>query len=801
MNSTAMRNDLAAPHARLLMVRKAGASFVSNLNIHSPIFEAVLKEYEIAGAKLEHLCEQLVEQIHAAVPQTDERAQRNLLLKIKRAVFNRRPISSLEALHLGPLQEHVFQYTALLKRRTELLNSSRHEVFCELRHQLTKLLQNDDFCTALNYSCPWLLGKYQREGKGDEFGYSNAERTIHAYATKFFSKANPFYTFASVGFPSTNQVVDNYCELILNTSLLMDLEQSLLKAVKDPYRRLAYLRPFLYRENTFRFIIVDNLRLRLISAKYHPLLRRVITFFEDQGRQHTIGSCVDFVLEAFSAIERVRIEAYLDFLIKQGVIIEYLIKDFDSFSDDLLGLSVEQDELLLELQRLHLACVHRAALPAIHQRLQAICLDEPATSTNLYYVNTYEQGHTDQHEPLMFRVQEDLRDLKQFFTVSNFFERAYIIRAFLRDRVMATPKGEAPYLELICEFLRNFTEIIKTYQPFVHRDRQEQNAIANWMRSLSNCAGQLKRGDLNELLAERPSAVIDFPVVESLPYSVCFNGSCDYVKGIYYLTNVFAGKGRYASRYLLHQSAKHYPLLLTDDEWLDVQLVATFKDNRTYVVAIFPTGCGFEARYRHYFERWIDPSTIMVGMRDGRVVYRDGPTGRLLRFHFFGFVLAHYLTAGYQLLLADHADTYLNLFEQNPVTLSDQNKPAIKHIPSLYYGAVCLRREQWAFSKSILEKACDRDDILSCTAKLREWLHINMHTEEDELYFRSWSPSDGSSPRYLDLRNPLGVQTFRKFLLQLPNDSMVSFARMEPPASNLYMENQRPFLTELMIEV
>ena len=129
-----MLEDVASHgSARLLMVRKAGASFTSDLNIRSLVFEEVLEEFASAGMELEQLREQLVDQLHAVVPQTADRTNRNLLLKTKRAVFNRRPIGSLEAVSLEPtLQKNLARYNALLARRTELLDSTRHEVFDRL---------------------------------------------------------------------------------------------------------------------------------------------------------------------------------------------------------------------------------------------------------------------------------------------------------------------------------------------------------------------------------------------------------------------------------------------------------------------------------------------------------------------------------------------------------------------------------------------------------------------------------------------------------------------------------------------
>lgn len=795
-----MPKDFASPgSAHLLIVRKAGASFSGDLNIHSPFFETVLEEFAAAGKDLKGLGEQLVDQLHAAVPQTEDRTNRNLLLKLKRAVFNSRPIDSFDTTPLDPtLQKNLARYGVLLAKRKEVLASARREVFNELRSQLLRLTHDKEFRTAVDYSCPWLLGKYERahEEDGDhELSFSNAERAIHAYATKFFSKANPFYIFATVGFPSTSSdTSEPYCEVIVNTTLILNIERLVLQSVSDPYQRRAYLRPFIYQDNTFRFIIVKKRGLRLISAKDNPLIRHVIAFFNDLNREHTIGDCLDFVLEALPVSEKKDVEAYLEILTKQDVIVEYLVRDFNNFKDDLFGRTEEYDELISNLQSSHLACISRAELPEIHNKLSSLALGQTVATETLYYVNTYEGTEAGPHESLRLAVQNDLRDLKPLFPVSNFFERSYVIRSFLLDRLKSAGQ-EIPYVELMCEFVRHFSETIDKYQASVHRKRDEQQAIVNWLQRVSTLSGHLKPGEFAPLLRDRPEALI------AAQNTLCFNGSCDYTRGIYYLTNVFPGEGRYASRFLLHQRTRRYQQSHTnDDECLDVQLVAPFKDNRSYPVVILPTGCGFETRYRHYFENWIAAANILVGERDGRVVYRDGASGRVLRFHYFGFVLADFLTADYQLLLAEHGDMYVNLFEQNPIMMG-KAESLVNHLPPLYYGSVCLRREQWAFSKSVLDNVCSDNDILTCTATLCEWLHDSIGSEEDEMYFRSWSPQDGSSPRFIDPRNPLSVQNFRRVLLALPRESMVSFARMEPPVSHLYRQNEHPFLTELMIEV
>lgn len=785
--------------ARLLLVRTAGAAFDGPFNVRSRVFDAVLEERSAALRELERLAEGLLERLHLAVPRAAERAARSRLLKVKRTIFNRRTVAPAEADQLEqPLRAEVQRYNALAGRGGALIEARRGAVFAELRGQLALLLRDAEFRTALDYSCPWLLSKYRREGPGDETDFTDTERAIHAYAAKFFSKANPFYTFARVSFPPAEwprAACD--CEVVLNTSLILDLERALLPRVPDARRRLAYLRSFLPQGDVLRFLVGGEGGLRLVSVKDNPLLRRVAGFFAHEPPPHTVGGLTEYTLEGFQPGDRAAIENYLGLLLRQGIVVEYLVEDFAEVGDSLSGVSAEHEELVAQVRRFHLACLPTSELPAAHEQLSRLRPAGAAEPETLYYVNAYRWDDTGRHEEQARRVYAELRALKAFFTTSNFTDRAYVMNAFFLERVARHPRRELPYLELVFDFLRHSADIIARYEPRSHRPPEEQEAEREWFRRVAAREGHLSAEELAALSAARPHTL----GARAAGGTYCFNGSFDYATGTYYLANVFTGGGRYASRYLLSQAARRYRPAADGGEWLDVQLVEQFKDNRGYVAAMLPTGCGFEARYRHQFASWIDPARIVVRERGGRAVYCDGVTGRLLRFHFFGFVLGESLPTEHQLLLLDHADFYVNPFEQYLPAARDYGDEVVKYIPPLHFGSVCLRRAQWLIGKAEFDTVCRQPDILACTAQLRDYLHAATATDADDWYFQAVSRREAIKLRHLDLRNPLSVRTFRRTLTRLDRDAVVTFSRMEPAIEHLYKEGQHSFLTEIMIEV
>lgn len=783
------------------MVRKAGACFDSQFRLRSYTLETVLDEYRRLGKEVKRLQAELVDELYTAVPRAKDRSERWLLLGIKREVFNGQPAEKSNGAALPQsISERVFTYNSILKTRQGLLDSNRDVIFNELRSQIEQLLEDEQFCCLLDYSCPWLRGVHRRDGPGDYGSFSDGERGIYAFATKLFSKANPFYTFASVAFPSeSRKSADCSCEIIIDLSVILRLERILLSVAAEPHRRSLYIHSFLPMGNSFGFLTIKDDQLRLVSIKDTAMLRCILGYFDRPDRHQTFEDCVDYICESSPSIEKADVEKTISALIQLGILKDYLVRDFDRFDLYLSDLSSEHEQIVTQIKRFHLACVSKEDLPAIHRQLTGGSLAEKLgpepLPENIYYVNVYEHNSASLNEHLAERVYDDLRAIKPFFRVSNFSDRSYLFRAFLLDKVARHSRGRVPYLEALCEFLRDINANIKQYHPSSHSSEAERRASLAWLRRLTRCGGHLTSDELETLLPDKPGP-------EPPASTLCFNGTFDYREGYYYLSNILAGDGRFASRYLLHQGTRRYGATEQDEEWLDVQLMPLLSRNRNYISTVFKNGCGFDARFRHLFERWIDPSLILVEAHDGRIVYRDGVTKKPIRFHFFGFLLGQFLTPEYQLLLIGHGDYYLNPFDQYAVEREAPEGDEVNHLPPLYYGPVCLRREQWAMRRHAFEKICREDDILASTAHLREIIHKASGTETDDWYYREMKVArGGAKPRYLDLCNPLSVNMFRRAIAGWSDDGVVSFARMEPTPDRLYTEEQGRFVTEVMIEV
>jgi hypothetical protein len=309
---------------------------------------------------------------------------------------------------------------------------------------------------------------------------------------------------------------------------------------------------------------------------------------------------------------------------------------------------------------------------------------------------------------------------------------------------------------------------------------------------------------LRQLLSSRPE-------LSDTQRDLCFNGPVDYDTGDFYISNVFQGDGRFASRYLLCRGRRRFarPRPSADDgvstasnlpqDVIDVELVAPPIPNLNYIVPRFPTGCGFEARYSHAYRLWISPGDIDVRAEGERVVYAHAITGHRLRMHYRGFMLAQFLPSEYQLLLAGHGDAFVNPFLRDPaVTLS-----GLQHQEELRYGVVYLRREAWDVAASLLrQQVHGPTDELRRAAELRAWMRDNLRSDVDQWYYSLYrSGGAPGKPRLIDLSSPVSSIAFSREVTTNADGLVISFSPMAPGVSHLSERGGVRFMTEHMLEV
>lgn len=775
----------------LLAVRTAVSPFRGRQDIRSEVFESALAKYDELGKQLAQVQESLLQVLYESVPRANNPAERHLLLQLKRDIFTGRAVSDSKVQAASPSQRpQIDQYNSHLRSRTAVLDESREATFAELRKKLNALVSDEEFRLAVNYSCPWLIDTYHRHGPGDLCDFSNEERGIYSYATRFFSKANPFHLFAKIEFPaSMGLVVENECEIVVDPIVILELEKQLLPQVTDTNKIFAYPCSFLRKDDAYHFLIRQPDALRQVAVRSNPVLELVVEFFQKHG--HSLGQCVDFLAQAFPTINRIELENYLAQLTQGGILERYLVRNLDHFEHDLLGIDPDRDPIIKKLQQIHLAQVPKDNVSRIEQQIAELSSQKRGRRGISHYVNTYLRENIEPYEKAAEHFYADLASLKPLFALSNgFYAWSYVYEQFINSSCAAHSEGRIPYLELVTRFLRNSSSVVAEYHPSAHCPPHEMQARNAWLQRLEDCEGILSDQDLGSLLADRPAGSPSTP-------NLCFNGPVDATNKIFYVQNIFPGNARYLGRYLLNQTGTRPSRIVRTPDLLDVQVVLPYDYNRCYVAAMLPTGTGFHGRYRHKFDRWIDPGDIMIESRDGKVVYSDRNSGQGLRFHFFGFLLATLLPTEYQLLLTSHADFFYNPFSRRAQPFSE----IVQRVPSLSYGSVCLRREQWRFSKHAFDAAWNSDDILVCSVKLLEMVR-QAGIDFTDCYFELVeSGIEAAKPRYLDMRNPLSVHTFRRAMRSSPPQAIVAMTRREPSSQHFFQQTQCPVLTELMIEV
>jgi hypothetical protein len=796
MEATARQIQTHLPGAhfpsRLLAVRRAGAAFGGPFSLRSPCFEALLEERARLLAELSRARDVLLDALHLAVPQATDRDGRHRLLRVKRDVFNFRQPSPAPGLapHLAAA---LARYGSLLEEEASLFTRRRAEVLAEQRRALSGLLDDASFRMACRYSSADLWEAVERHPpsglRDDGEEYSTLERGLYAYAIRFASKANPLHLFAAVAFPPSPgmEAYDGY-EVVLDASVILELEGEVHPHVTDGTRLWLSLRPFSVGGGRYRFWVPSARGFRVLSLPRGEPLDTVTDFFARQGRETgrplgTRAECEAHLRSRLGGGEPGNgAAALLAGLVAAGILCEYLVTDLGGFAGALRGAGPATDARVGRLGAVHLARLDASGLAEAEELLGP----SGETGRPRYYVNRYARVETEVHETAAAALYDDLRALKPFFCAEhNFSANTAVASAFLRERLGG--RGAAPLLELLGPFMRELDTLIARFHPGA---AGAGDGASPHLRGAALAAetGRLDRSRLAGLLP-RP-----LPPERSL----CFNGPFDYVEGVFYLSNVWAGDGRFVSRYHLRRRSAAAGEGGTEPGVVDVELAVPPTSNLNYVVRGWPTGCGFESRFAHQFDRWIDPAEIVVETADGEVAYRHAPTGRRLRIHYRGFLLAQYLPAEYQLLLVGHADTFHNPFH-GPDTLAARGE--VRHVGALHHGAVCLRRERWVVPAAGLAGPLAEPDPLRRTARLRDLLHGTLRPGVDHWYYRtSEVAGKGYKPQYLDLRNPLGATSLRRALAGLADGATVALSPMQPVPAHLHREGGVPYVTELLVE-
>lgn len=783
---------LSAP---LVALRRAMMPFYSEYNVTSPSLLRALQARDNAGRELTRIRESLLDVLYRAIPSVSDAAERHILLQIKRDIFQKRRLRTDSlALKNEPIVEMLEFYNRAWDAGASTLSGKRDEIVSEIRTALDQLVHDPLFSVAVDYSCPWLLGRYRKAREGHTEDCSEQDRSLHSYATKFFSKANPFYTFSAIMPPQAGHSESSFSEIIINLSVVMSLERECLQAASSVDRKRLYLCSYHEGENALSFVVPDSNQLRIVRLQRDAVAEILLSYFQNAGNKATARRFLRHLKEHLR--QEGQAEALLARLIRSGIVVEYLVKDFRRFGIDLAGIAPELDEKIELLDRYHLCRTSPEQMATAHSELHHCELPRTNAEPNLYYVNSYCSADLGPYLPSIEKVSKQLRCLAPLLTLkSNFSANAGVLRRYLTERLEAEPGKQLPLLQATADFLRNFNENVSRHQ--VPARSNAGDGAGTDFPALGMLQGNISDSELHRLKDR-------FSPGKTAAGGVCLNGPFDFDRGIFYLTNIFAGNGRAFARYFLGHASLPRPYLAKQNnkDVLDVQIAAPVHQNRNFVAPMLRAGCSLEARYRHLFDTWIDPSHVLIELSPEGIRYRHAKSGVRLAFHFFGVILADSLIAPYQLLLLEHADFYENPFAW-PAFLECGSAGPVQHVPGLQYRSVCLRREQWFLPASEVNRIVARPDSLLGTAELRDQVHALTGVRSEYWFYKLFKTGKrDNKPRFLDLRSPLSVLTLRKTVRSVPAESVLSFTEMRPgPQSGMFFDEGGPVSTEVMIEI
>ena len=770
--------------------------FYSRYNLSSPFLIQTLRAYDDAGRELSRIQQSLLDTLYQVIPSTSDAVERHILLQVKRDVFQKRRVRT-DSLVL--MDKHILEmleaYHCALNERAGLLAGNRDQIVREIKAILDQLVQEPQFSVAVDYSCSWLLRKYRKAREERPEDFSEQDRSLHSYATKFFSKANPFHVFSAIMLPGAPPFESNFSEIIINLSVVMSLEHACLQSPSSSGRKRLYLCSYYEEENALSFFVPDHAQLRVVRLQRDAVVAIVLSYFQNVGNKATAEHFLEYFKEHLPQAGQP--QALLSRLINAGIVVEYLVKDFRHFGRDLIGILPELDDKIELLDRHHLCRTTSERLVTMHNELHCCELPRTEEEPNLYYVNSYCSVDLEPHLPSIEKVSKQLRRLAPLLALkSNFGANAEVLRRYLAERLDGEPGKQLPLLRAAADFMRNFNENVVRHQ--VSPQSDADGGTGNNLSVLGLLKNNITDSELCRLTNQFSPGKIDAG-------GVCLNGPFDFNSEIFYLTNIFAGSGRAFARYFLENQSlpQSYMAKQNNKDVLDVQVAAPVHQNRNFVAPMLTAGCGLEARYSHLFETWIDPSDVLIELSPEGIRYRHAKFGVRLVFHFFGAILADSLIAPYQLLLLEHADFYENPFEWPAFSSESNPAGSIHHIPGLQYRDVCLRREQWLLRASEINRIVAQTDTLLATAELRDAVHAMTGIRSEHWFYKLFKAGKRENkPRFLDLCSPLSVLTLRKILRSVPPESVLSFTEMQPnPQSGMFSDGSGPVSTEVMIEI
>jgi len=321
--------------AKNVLVRITGMDFgsLAFLNLHETL--PLLSEYEAELDKNELLKNEAIDLIYNCIQKSENRSIQNILLKLKRDVYNNRgydwAVGGLNNLNEITDQLNKLRISDLVL--SELANSIEelfHEEYTQIRTELKTLTQHPSFQNGIILSSAILAESVKKylTPKSNRKRDAQTELGLTSYISRIAAKTSPFSSFTNLGLAVIDEAektlsFKTYPEIKSKVSLNNYLLKSIIGIIK--------LSPFLHKDvpvvlnqtiklndGKITFITNSNNSEAFQTIENSDLLKLIFEILNKQS-QVTINEVIEIVQQEFE-LEDDSLYEFLLQLISLGVL-------------------------------------------------------------------------------------------------------------------------------------------------------------------------------------------------------------------------------------------------------------------------------------------------------------------------------------------------------------------------------------------------------------------------------------------------------------------------------------------------
>jgi len=335
-----------------MLYRIGGDSFDIIKSLEYTVSKKEYTKIKELSSELNTSINEINNELYVIISASTDKNLQNKLLNLKRDIFNRRDVKSIDPEIQkkinASLLEKINLYSGLkdaIKAAEEILNLSCDNEINELRNKIRELSKNEVLNLGLNLSSHSFSERLSKYAESTEINKETlkTELSLIKYLTRISTKTSPFSYFTSTGLSTLQNDKDIEKTSIrgIERTNILRINNYLFKALKELIFRnpdikkvlLIHINPFLEEKNgNFEYIVNRNNIETIQKLSVSPELQYIVEFLTGQ-EEITYEEIINSLLDEDSTNEEfTEVSKYIDKLVEFGIIeLDYAASGLDPY--------------------------------------------------------------------------------------------------------------------------------------------------------------------------------------------------------------------------------------------------------------------------------------------------------------------------------------------------------------------------------------------------------------------------------------------------------------------------------------